>query len=304
MHRYREATTTLGYWEGGKSIKFGLKQRSERRKISLLAFDLDGTLLNSSSEISAFNLSRIKDAVKRGVKITTCSGRIPAFQNMYLTQLNIQGPYVAINGALIPNGQCGELYAKPLHRSELAELCSFLNERRLHGCVQTKDKLYFTPENPRTRLVEQYNSLAVGKGLPKAPMGELATIMDNVDAIVYKAMIYTTCQSDLNMVSSFLDGQSGVAYTFSEPGLFDIMTRGVNKGLAIRKVADYYDIPYEEICAFGDFDNDVPLFEVAGTSVAMGNAKQELKDAATFITDSNDNDGVGKALEFLEQYFV
>lgn len=74
----------------------------EKRKISLIAFDLDGTLLNSSLQISEFTLSRIRAIAGRKVKITVCSGRIPAFQRLYLAQLDLDGPYVACNGALIP----------------------------------------------------------------------------------------------------------------------------------------------------------------------------------------------------------
>src|SRR5690554_7606255 len=67
----------------------------EKRKISLIAFDLDGTLLNSSLQISEFTLSRIRAIAGRKVKITVCSGRIPAFQRLYLAQLDLDGPYVA-----------------------------------------------------------------------------------------------------------------------------------------------------------------------------------------------------------------
>lgn len=280
--------------------------RRKKRKISLLAFDLDGTLLNSSSLISEFTLSRIRAIVGKKVKITVCSGRIPAFQRLYLAQLNLNGPYVACNGALIPchpNGD-DDLFAKPIDDQQLERLHAFFMEKRVHACIQARDKIYFTPNNPRLKLVEKYNRLAQEKGLPGVAIGDLATLLAKKGVVAYKAMVYVTEEEKLQEVKEFLAEEPGIAYTFSEKGLFDIMPAGVDKSFGVKRIADYYGIPYEEICAFGDYDNDLSLFQVAGTSVAMGNAVPELKMAATFVTDTNDEDGVGKALEKLDPYFA
>jgi len=104
-------------------------------------------------------------------------------------------------------------------------------------------------------------------------------------------------------VIDYLETEPELAYTFSEEDLFEVMLKGVDKGRGLEQVAQYYGIPLEEVCAFGDFDNDIPMFERAGTSVAMGNANANLKARATFVTATNDNDGVAKAIEVLKDCF-
>lgn len=282
-----------------------LNFRREKRKISLLAFDLDGTLLNSSSEISEFTLSRIRAIAGEKVKITVCSGRIPAFQRLYLAQLNLNGPYVACNGALIPRHPDGDdLFARAIADEQVERLYAFFMEKRVHACIQARDKMYFTDGNPRLKVVEKYNRLAQEKGLPGVAIGDLATLFAKKGVVAHKAMVYATEEEKIQEVREFLAEEPGIAYTFSEKGLFDIMPAGVDKSFGVKRIADYYGLPYEEICAFGDYDNDLSLFQVAGTSVAMGNAVPRLKVAASFVTDTNDRDGVGKAIEELAPYFA
>ena len=277
----------------------------EKRKISLIAFDLDGTLLNSSLQISEFTLSRIRAIAGRKVKITVCSGRIPAFQRLYLAQLDLDGPYVACNGALIPRHPDGDdLCAKPVAEEQLERLYAFFREKRVHASIQTRDKMYLTANTPRMKLVEKYNRLAEERGLPGVASGELAALFENKEVRAYKAMVYVTEEEKLQEVGEFLAQEPGIVYTFSEKGLFDIMPAGVDKSFGLKKIADYYGIPYEEVCVFGDYDNDLSLFQMAGTSVAMGNASAKLKKVATFVTDTNDEDGVGRALEKLAPYFA
>jgi Cof subfamily protein (haloacid dehalogenase superfamily) len=259
-------------------------------KISLLAFDLDGTLLNSSAEISEFTLFKIGRAMEKGVKVTVCSGRIPAMQQAYLSRLGVCGPYVACNGALvINNGDGSLLYRKTIAREPLERFCKFAAENQLHSCIQTDDTLYFSPDNPRMRLFEKYNRLAERRGCPKALMGELTVELSGRTVSAYKAMVYAPQNRQFEQTVAFLGGEPELSHTVSETRLFDIVGRGADKGAGIKRVAGYYGIPLEEVCAFGDYDNDLPLFNVTGMSVAMGNAAAGLKTAATFVTDTNRN---------------
>lgn len=285
-----------------RSSKQMERKKGLKRKISLLAFDLDGTLLNSSLEISEFTLSQIRSIVEKKIKVTICSGRVPALQELYLKQLSLDGPYVACNGALIPHRGNADLFAKPLNTKEVEKLYHFFKAEKLHACFQTRDEIYFSDNNPRQWLVKRYNLLAGERGLPQAPMEELPALFDH-KAVVYKAMVYAPEKEQFEKVRSFLERETEIAYTFSEKGLFDLISPGIDKGFGIKKIADYYGIPYEEVCAFGDHDNDIPFFQAVGTSVAMGNAVPHLKAIATFVTDSNDRDGVGKAIQRLAVYF-
>ena len=82
--------------------------------------------------------------------------------------------------------------------------------------------------------------------------------------------------------------------------IIEVMNKEMNKGIALKRVADYYQIPKERIIAFGDESNDLEMIDYAGIGVAMGNAIDELKSVANYVTDTNENNGVAN---FLANYF-
>ena len=76
----------------------------------------------------------------------------------------------------------------------------------------------------------------------------------------------------------------------------EIITKGINKGLAISWLCDRYGIPIEDTIAIGDSENDIAMIKTAGLGVAMGNAMPLVKQSADYIADTNDNDGVAKVI--------
>ena len=78
---------------------------------------------------------------------------------------------------------------------------------------------------------------------------------------------------------------------------FEVMNKGVSKGNAVKILADYYGINSEQVICIGDSENDLSMIKFAGLGVAMGNGSQVVKEAAQYITDSNNCDGVAKVIE-------
>ncbi len=271
----------------------------------MFAFDLDGTLLNDSFDISKFTLGKIHQAMDKGVKVTISSARIPTMQQVFIGLLGIRGPYIASNGGLILNSADKTvLNDQPIADPVLMRLCHLAIETKLHLSLQTMKNIYFTRDNPRIARLEHYNHVAQKYGYPRAPMQVLDSDYGNYDnSPTYKVLIHAPEEEKFQALASFLDSEEDLVYTFSEANLFDITRRGTNKGMGIEIVAGYYGIPLEEVCAFGDYDNDIPIFEKVGTTVAMGNSSKNLKAKAEFITDFNNNDGIGKAIEKLSRFF-
>lgn len=90
---------------------------------------------------------------------------------------------------------------------------------------------------------------------------------------------------------------SEVTLCKSQPVFLELFNKNVSKAEAIKKIGEYYGIKQEETIAIGDEINDLSMIEYAGLGVAMGNAKEEVKKIANYITDSNDEDGVRKVIE-------
>ena len=115
----------------------------------------------------------------------------------------------------------------------------------------------------------------------------------------------TKIHGDLNPAAYPLeefDRLEGVEYTHSNDHDFELMPVGVNKGRALALLALLNDLALEDCAAVGDSENDMAMLEAVGYAVAMGNAPQKVKDIANFVTATNREEGVAKAiLHILEQ---
>lgn len=278
-------------------------QLKGNRKISLLSFDLDGTLLNSANEISESTLRKVHEVMGKGVHATISSGRIPTMQQVFISLLGFNGPYIACNGAIILNSTDNSvLFSQPIASDVLRRLCAYAADIRLHVCLQTMSTMFYTKNNPRLYLLEEYDRVAVKYGSPRVPVQFLDDDYGNFDGRpTYKVLIYTPEKEKYNQLTAYLDQEPELAYSFSGPNLFEVCPRGIDKGMGLQRVAEFYNIPLSEVCAFGDYDNDIRIFEKAGTGIAMGNGSDNLKAVAEFVTDTNDNDGISKAIEAMER---
>ena len=89
---------------------------------------------------------------------------------------------------------------------------------------------------------------------------------------------------------------AGGYITRSAENNFEIMPEGVNKGLALQELTQVMGITMDEVMAIGDSDNDSDMLRIAGMPVVMGNGDEAVKKLAKYVTDTNDNDGVAKAI--------
>jgi len=266
-------------------------------KISLLAFDLDGTLVNDAGVISDFTLETLQALMERGVKVTTASGRHYLTQQEPITRLGLKGPYIASNGAIICNSVDDSiLYSKTIDPEAIRRFCAFASNEGLHFCFQTLDSLYFTRDNPRAARF-------MNAGLNQQSVYFLPKNYTEFPEPIFKVVIHVTTSEQTEKLAQYLEREPDVVPTLSNKNIFEINPKGTSKGDGIAWVADYYGIPLEEVCAFGDYDNDISALEKVGLPIAMGNATDNLKAKARYITDTNNNDGVAKALIDLENCF-
>ncbi len=275
------------------------------RKISLISFDLDHTLLNSAGDINHQTLKAIRFAMDKGVKITISTGRVTCISRLFADRLNIWGPYVAANGALVVRQYDGKiLFSKKIDPEHVADLCSFCEKMRLHYALQMLDVMYYTKDNNRLFIVENYNKLALKYGSPPSKV----VIIDNGmkycgKEAVYKIVIQPESEKSFKVLRSYLEANRNLTYTFSDKNLFDITANGISKGEGIKKIAGYYGISLQHTCAFGDYDNDLEIFRYVGTRIAMGNACENLKKIADFQTGTNDEDGIADAIYAMRYCF-
>ncbi len=269
-----------------------------RKHIRLVVSDMDGTLLGPDKRVSNVTREAIARAERAGLRFSICTGRIQTMTEYYLGNLQLTTPVITANGALIwdPAGRRA-LWDQPMDEEELLSLLLFCREHRLDYCALTMGTSYFAPDSVRRKRFEQYNEIARAGGF--APMS-LALFDDAFACVrgqkVYKVLVNELLPGQLAAACSFIDTLKTIRYTSSEDRLLDIADRNVSKGEGLRRLAHLLGIPADDVCAVGDYDNDIPMLLASGFPVAMANGCEAIRNVAEFVTKANTEDGVAYLL--------
>lgn len=260
--------------------------------IRLVASDLDDTLLNRDWEISAGNIQAIHRAVAQGTKFTLATGRMAVASRKYARQLGLDVPIITYHGALVEQALSGEvLYRKVIPIDLAVGIVEYLLKNKIHVQLFMKDRVFVAKANKLSETYGKMTGVVVEETdilplLGKEPEGleKILCILDGEAAVEKTEELRRTYAGRLH-------------FTSSQAHFFDMTHPEVNKGQALQALADGWGIAREEVMAVGDSLNDKEMIRYAGIGVAMGNAHPEIKKIADYITSSNNEDGVAKALE-------
>jgi Cof subfamily protein (haloacid dehalogenase superfamily) len=260
----------------------------------LIAIDMDGTLLTSDKNITPRTKQAIAAAKAKGVTVVLASGRPLNGMKDALVELSLteQDDFVIhFNGTYVEKVATGEkLHEQPLTGKDAKRIARLANELGLHcHAFSTQIGLITTEANPYTDHEAEINKLDF-------TVYNFERLEDDHEII--KAMIVGE-PSKLTEGIAKIDASYHDDYTIvqSAPFFLEFLNPLSNKGEGVKVVADHLGIPYEQTMCFGDAENDHHMIKFAGKGVAMANAMEATKAIADYITDSNDDDGVAKAIE-------
>lgn len=270
--------------------------------IKLFAFDLDGTVLNSKSQIADESIKAFRKLDQNGVKFVFATGRVSTSVSYMMDKTGIDNPMVANNGAISFLNKDTILKETYLDLDQLKRLREFANDRNLYYHFYDLDTFYsqYLVENKLAHLRKSepstYN-LQVDLSISKNPIDQL--VKNKSHAL--KFQIYLDEESGISKKDLLFDLNKEFAdelYVTSSGGrLVEIMHKGVSKWEALKEIGSTLGISSNEMAAIGDADNDLPMVKNAGLGFAMGNASDQVKEIADFIVDTNDNFGVVQAIE-------
>lgn len=264
--------------------------------VKLIAIDLDDTLLNSNGEISEFNREIISNAYKNGIKIVLASGRplVDVTINFYkyLDVFNKGEYFIGYNGGAIYDvGTKEELYSDILEFNEIMEIHSSIDKKYdgiINHFIHQNNCVLYDVFNEYVNLEYLHNNI------------ELKTIdFNNVneDLWTYKYMLSGDPEVMKEVFKSIpkniLDKYN---VCVSMPCYIEFQHKSVSKGNAINFIAKRENIKFDEIIAIGDSGNDLSMIEIVKYGVCMANGLDKVKEKAYLVTDTNDLDGVGKAI--------
>ncbi len=272
-------------------------------KVKMIGMDLDGTLLTTKKELTAYTKEVLARAVKQGIIVMPATGR--PLRGLTGDLLEFSGFRYAVtaNGARVLDIRSGETFYEKLVPKETARKIL-----EIFGHYDALREIYFDG----TGYVQEDMLKEVGRYLEEKPMMEyllrtripvpdLWEKLEEEDKGADKVQGLFVSLEERRQALAELEAVPDIEITGALKKNIEVNAGGVNKGRAMVMLGARLGIRREEILAFGDGTNDLKMLKEVGTGVAMENAKDVVKEAADYITASNDEEGVAR---FIEEYVL
>ena len=270
------------------------------RKIRLIALDLDGTLLNSDKRLSEEDAAALVRAAEEGIEIVPATGRFYRGMPSVIRELPYVNYVITVNGAQVfdvarQTTVCGSEipWQRAVAVMERLDELDVIYDCYQDGWGWMTQAFYDRAEEYAANV----HSLDMIKNL-RTPVPELkACLRERARGVQKIQIFFRNMDLRAEMLKKLPEEFPDLVVTTSIVNNIEINSREATKGVALHKLAAYLGVPVEETMAFGDDRNDITMLRAAGIGVAMGNAEQEVKNAADYVTDGCDDSGVARAIQ-------
>ncbi|MCQ2789651.1 MAG: Cof-type HAD-IIB family hydrolase [bacterium] len=256
--------------------------------IKLIVTDIDGTILRRDFKFNQEVKDCISDLTKRGIKVVLVTGRMHSCTEFIAEELKLDTPIVSYQGGFIKY-QDEILYNKTVNPKSAKEIINWARENNIHINIYLDDELYVEQDNDTIKKYAQERKaeykVASFDSLNLENINKLLIIdYSNPDIVTEYKNYLSEKYPELNFVKSM-------------PFFCEVCNKEATKKNAVEYLKKLWNIKTEEVMASGDQNNDLSLLDSAGIKIAMGNATDELKAVATYVTDTVENNGFVKAVE-------
>jgi Cof subfamily protein (haloacid dehalogenase superfamily) len=258
-------------------------------KISALISDVDGTLVTQNKTLTPATQKAVAALRERGIAFAITSGRPPRGMSFFVEPLGLTTPIGGFNGGLITRPDMTPLKGHTLAPETARQAHDILIDRKLGIWVFSGlDWLLLDRDGPHVGQEEH----AV-----KFP----PTVVPNVEATLssaYKLVGVSEDHEFLRQCETEIQGAlgPGASVSRSQPYYLDITHPQANKGAAVLNMAALMNVPMAEVAVIGDNYNDIAMFAQSNFAIAMGNAPDDVKKKARYVTGNNDDDGLAEAI--------
>ncbi len=283
MWKYKE------YWNVKEKKEMGIFEGV------LICTDLDGTLLRKDKSISRENIEAIEYFKAGGGLFTIITGRMPYYVTDICDQVMPNAPFGCVNGGGLYDFEKKEYVWKYAMADGVPEITKCIDEKFPDVGIQvcTFNKTFFCKENNTMKIFRKLT------GLPN-----LVCHYTEVEGPIAKILFGSEENEEILNIEKTLKAHplaDRFDFIRSARSLFEILPKGMSKGTSIEKLSEILKIEKNKIVAIGDYDNDVAMFKAAGVSIAVSNACHKAKEAADYITVSNEENAIAQVIYDLER---
>lgn len=262
----------------------------------IISLDIDGTLYNDDKKITPKTKNALLKTQENGHILCLASGRPTSGLVPIANELEMQkhhGMLLSYNGAVVTDYTTSKtIYSKVISNELAKKLLKHLEKFDVNPIVDDGETIYTTdPNSFQVPYESQSNHLKIK---------QVENIHDSIDfdpaKIVIAAQNEILQQENEKIIAPF---KNELDFVFSATIYLEATLPGISKADALKRACEVLKIPTNDIIAFGDAQNDLQMFKLAGYAVAMGNAVEEVKKIADYVTTTNNEDGIASALEKL-----
>ena len=282
----------------------------------LVAIDLDGTMLNRYGIVTEKTKQVIEQVQKNQIEVIISSGRPIDSIKTIAKEIKSENYFISGNGAILYDIKKDEiLYENTLKKSKVLDIIKICEENSIFYNIYTEKEIISKALN--YNVLYYYKENLNKDEENKTHINIVEDIYDYILNRDEKIIKITICDNNQTIFNSIIrrlneigeievldvshmsrktikQGTEDIAieYFYTE-----ISAKNVNKWNALEFLAEKMNIKKEEIITIGDNINDKKMIEGAGLGIAMQNGAPDVQKIADYVTESNDNDGVAKALE-------
>lgn len=255
--------------------------------IRMIATDLDGTLLAGKSNLPQENIAALRRAMDAGVMVVLSSGRMIEATLSIARQIGVNAPMVLANGAMVYDmAQDRVLYSRTIPRDTAVKVLRCLEERGQYVQAFPERNYYFEKRCHWTDYYAakiEFDGIEVGKPLSQW-----------LDTDVFKLLVLAHPDEAQQLIEELSPKFPEVCFVKSGETHLEIIAKGVDKATGMAALSEITGVSPDEMLAFGDEMNDLPMLLYAGTGYAMANAVEPVRMAIPRTAPHNTNCGVAK----------
>lgn len=279
--------------------------------IKLIASDMDGTLLNNNHDIDKETVEAIRKAEEAGIIFAIATGREYESVKEVLYKHNIKAQCILSNGAEYRDEEGNILDIINIKEESAREIISILNKSKVSARIFTNKGIFTTATKEEALKEVTFRTMSLNPKLTESEAEEIAknsiffTAVKDIKDInkffeegieIRKFIAFHNDVSIIDNIKKTVSEIKDLAISSSFSDNIEITDINAQKGIILEKVVTKMSIKREEVMILGDSFNDYSMFEIFEETVAMKNAIPEVKAIAKYITDTNNNLGVAKAI--------
>ena len=276
------------------------KKEQNMSRIKLIMSDIDGTILDKNHQLDSYLIELMPLLKQCNIPFVLASARSPLGIAPISKELGITDcPIACYNGALISLGD-KILSQYSIDKSELLLLHDFLKKE-----FPTVSINVYSGKDCLVNTIDEWVEIEATITGESPKVTSLADFIRDEKTLVHKLLLIdnTDTIQKLQKTLSSIDFPQTDFY-LSKDNYLEVTHNQVSKKQALLELANFYQLPLTSIMTLGDNYNDIPMIETAGLGIAMGNAPRDVKTCAKAVTDSNEQNGVSKAIKLhvLDKY--